>query len=129
MKFKYKSEIKNRLSEYLYTKRNINTRKLFKCLSPNHIEKNPSMGLKFGIVNCFTCGYKADIYNIIGLDYGLNTFKEQYEKACLIFGLDDDYVKVKYKASMKNIKNDYVNIKQICFVLYKNIGLSTNLKE
>lgn len=113
MKFRHKNVIKNKLSEYLQMTRNINTSKLFNCINASHTDKKPSMGFKNDMCYCFTCNARYDIYNIIGQDYGLNTFQKQYEKACLIFGLDDDFVKAKYKASMKDIKNNYVDIRRI----------------
>lgn len=113
MNFKYKIEIKNRLPEYLQMTRNINTNKLFKCISTNHVDEKPSMGCKYGIIHCFTCGFKSDIYNLIGQDYVLSTFKEQYEKACIIFNYSDEFVKAQYKKNMKEIKNNIADMRII----------------
>lgn len=106
MKFIYKSEIKSRLAEYLQMTRNINTKKLFKCLNDGHTDKKPSMGCKNDMVYCFTCNARYDIYNLIGQDYNLDTFKAQYEQACKIFNYDDEFILAKYKKDMQEIKDN-----------------------
>lgn len=105
MKFIYKQEIKNKLGEYLQMTRNINTKKKFMCIDNGCKAKNPSMGYKNDMVYCFVCHEYYDIYNIIGIDYNLDTFKAQYEQACIIFNYDDNFNKSEYKKNMQKIKN------------------------
>jgi hypothetical protein len=89
----------------------IDTRRLFRCLSLDHNDNKPSMSFKNDMVICFSCKARFDIYNLIGQDFGLESFKEQYEKACSIFGYQDEFNKNKYKKSIKKIKNEVINVK------------------
>ena len=57
-------ELKNFLGEYLVLK-GINTSSVFRCFSPTHEDKHPSMSFykKGNICNCFTCGEKYNIFS------------------------------------------------------------------
>ena len=57
------------IEQYLQEK-GINTRHNFKCLNPDHTEKNPSMGLKNNNCHCFSCNASYDIFDLIALDNG-----------------------------------------------------------
>jgi replicative DNA helicase len=83
-----KDFLKGKLEEYLKLK-GINPRKNFNCLSPNHNDRTPSMGYNREALNChcFSCGASYDIFDIVGLDYGLQDFKDQLSKAAEIFGV------------------------------------------
>ena len=74
-------ELKAFLGEYLRLK-GINTSSFFRCVSPNHEDKHPSMSFykKGNICNCFACGEKYNIFRLVGMEYGLKGFKEQKEK-------------------------------------------------
>lgn len=78
--------LKSRLPEYLEGK-GINISKKFSCLNPSHPDKNPSMSYykEAQKVKCFSCGESYDVFDLIGLDYGLTNFKEKEEKAKEIF--------------------------------------------
>lgn len=76
------------LEEYL-CRRGIDLGKKFSCLNPDHEDRNPSMSF-FGEarkVHCFSCGVSYDLFDLLGFDYGLNTFPEQYAKAEELFGM------------------------------------------
>jgi len=114
MNFKYKSEIKLRLEEYLNLQ-GININRPIQCLNNNlhrYGDKKPSMAFKNDMLYCFTCNTRFDIYMLIGRDYGLNTFKDQYEKACLLFGYQDEFTSAKYKENMQEIKSNIISIKE-----------------
>ena len=84
-----KDEIRGRLEEYLISKGlTVQKGMFFHCLNPNHADEHPSMSYNAGKnqVHCFSCDATYDIYDVIGIDYGLNTFAEQYNKAREIFG-------------------------------------------
>jgi len=40
------------------------------CLNPNHEDRNPSMRIdrELGIFNCFSCGYKGNIFKFYGVE-------------------------------------------------------------
>ena len=81
-----KDYLKSKLADYLRQK-GINLSKNFTCLNPSHPDHHPSMSFnpKTNQVHCFACNVTYDIFDVIGLDYHLNSFKEQYAKACEIF--------------------------------------------
>ena len=82
--------IRNELRIYLLHK-GLSDKKSFRCLNPFHEDKNPSMRYnpKKKNVHCFSCGATYDIFDIIGLDYNLDSFYAQYEVACKIFEFGD----------------------------------------
>ncbi|EIJ72015.1 toprim domain protein [Fusobacterium necrophorum subsp. funduliforme ATCC 51357] len=67
--------------EYLERK-GINTKTAFRCVSPKHEDKHPSMlySDKYKKCTCLACGEKYDIFKFVGMEYGLSTFKEQLYK-------------------------------------------------
>ena len=69
------------LADYLMQKHSINITEPFTCLNPNHEDKHPSMSYwdKHDICKCFSCGTSYDIFDLIGLDYGVESFKEKLE--------------------------------------------------
>jgi replicative DNA helicase len=86
-----KAEIKGRLAAYLEMK-GINPNRPFHCLNPAHDDRHPSMSFdKDGnYVYCFSCRKKYDVFDLIGIDYGLTDFKDQFETACDMFGITLD---------------------------------------
>ena len=83
--------VKGRIEEYLQQK-GINTRKSFCCLNPEHADSNPSMSLdrKHSRAKCFSCGASYDIFDLIGMDYGLTDSKDIFAKAYEIYGIQID---------------------------------------
>ena len=97
-----KDELKNNLENYLKEHHNItNPLKSFRCLNPEHDDSTPSMILNKHnktFCKCFGCGANYDIFDIIGLDYGLTDFSEQYKKACELYNIpysNSDFLKEK----------------------------------
>jgi replicative DNA helicase len=80
-------EIKGRLSEYLELK-GIDSTKNFQCLSGTHPDMKPSMSYNKGKeqVHCFSCGFNADVIDLIGKDYNLD-YKEAVKRACELFAV------------------------------------------
>lgn len=95
----YLEDLKEMLPSYLQTNHGLKgIKKPFKCLNPDHTDNNPSMSIVKGSagkkVHCFACNATYDIYDIIGQDYSLISFKEQAMKACELYGIE-------YKTSNK----------------------------
>ena len=86
-----KQLVKGYLQSYLQGK-GINTRKLFKCLSPSHSDGHPSMGYKNNRCKCFSCGVSYDIFDLIAIDYGLNDDKEVFNKAYELYNISIDRI-------------------------------------
>lgn len=122
------SEYKTYLWDYLEKYHNVTSpKRFFHCLNPNHIDNNPSMMFtdKYNICKCFSCGASYDIYDLIGLDYDLHSFKEQLEKAQELY-LGYIPVKKEVKKDIDNKVYDYTNYYNKCF---KNRYKTTYLEQ
>ena len=84
MKDERKLEIKSRMAEYLRSK-GIDPNKNFQCRA--HADNNPSMSFKNDRVKCFACGWSGDIFDLIGLEFGLKSHKEIFQKADTLLGI------------------------------------------
>lgn len=86
--------LKEYLPDYLQGK-GLNVRAPFKCLSPDHADEHPSMSYDKTRqkVKCFSCGVSYDIFDLIGIDYNLSDYNEQFKKACEIYHLKADAYK------------------------------------
>lgn len=75
--------LKTMLGRYLTEKHGIDIRKPFKCLNPSHDDQHPSMSYydKGNLVKCFSCGATYDLFDLIGIDYGLHEFKAKKAQA------------------------------------------------
>lgn len=62
------------LPEYLRERGIRRLRRHFRCLSPHHEDKHPSMSYyeKGQCVKCFSCGFTADIFDLYAQDHGLS---------------------------------------------------------
>lgn len=78
----------------------------FRCLSPDHEDKHPSMSFNRSVnkVHCFGCGVTYDIFDLIGLDYGLKDYNSQFQKACELFNVTVDNKAVKNSRSPEHGK-------------------------
>lgn len=90
---RFVEELRERLPEYLRMRYGVDveSRKRFHCLSPQHQDKNPSMGYdkRRGKVHCFSCQADYDLFDLIGIDYPeCTTFPQKVEKACWFFRMD-----------------------------------------
>ena len=85
------TDIRGRLGEF-FSSRGIDTRKNFRCVNPDHPDKNPSMTFdtKSQRVKCFACGANYDVFDLIGIEHGLSAFNDKLSRACEIFHLTID---------------------------------------
>lgn len=81
------SQLKEYLGDYLRQK-GIRIDRAFSCLAPDHPDVHPSMvyNRKRQNVHCFSCGVTYDLFDLIGMDYGVSSFPEQLQKARELFG-------------------------------------------
>lgn len=121
------SEYKTYLPDYLSKYHNItNLRRFFHCLNPNHIDNNPSMMFtdKYNICKCFSCGASYDIFDLIGMDFHLDSFRDKINKVQeLYLGYVPEHPK-----ELKPVNNkiyDYTNYYNKCI---KNISKSNYLQ-
>ena len=82
------NKIRSRLKEYLW-QNGIPTDKAFRCLNPSHNDEHPSMYYRSDMerVYCYSCKARYDIFDLIGVQYGLPYFRERYKKACALLGI------------------------------------------
>lgn len=82
---------KGRLADYL-RKKGIDLAKPFRCLNPEHDDQSPSMRYdsRRQIVHCFSCGASYDIFDVVGIDYGLTQSKEKFNKTYEVLGIQVD---------------------------------------
>lgn len=131
------------LGDYLTSKHGKNINKPFTCLNPEHEDRHPSMSYssKYNICKCFACGASYDIFDLIGLDYGVTSFSEKLEIADKLYPNISNIVFKKfdviedesnlidftnyYKKCINKISNtDYLNNRKIDIDLLKkyNVG-------
>lgn len=107
---KTKEYLKAQLPEYLRNK-GININAPFHCLNPDHQDIHPSMSYnpKNQTVHCFSCNATYDIFSIIGLDFGLKDFKDQFNKACELFlsTADNEFVEANDDFSIQEKPNNF----------------------
>lgn len=74
-------KFKAMLPDYLAQKHGINIKEPFTCLNPDHEDRHPSMSYwsKNDICKCFSCGTCYDIFDLVGIDYGVESFREKLE--------------------------------------------------
>lgn len=131
------------LGDYLTSKHGKNINKPFTCLNPEHEDRHPSMSYssKYNICKCFACGASYDIFDLMGLDYGVTSFSEKLEIADKLYPNISNIVFKKfdviedesnlidftnyYKKCINKISNtDYLNNRKIDIDLLKkyNVG-------
>ena len=78
------------LADYLHL-RGINPNKRFRCLNPEHTDRNPSMGYdtRRHKVHCFACGADYDLFDLLIIDEGLASPGDALERAKQLFGHAD----------------------------------------
>ncbi len=110
------TKYKTYLFDYLVNYHNINNpKKFFHCLNPKHVDNNPSMMFtdKYQICKCFSCGVSYDIFDLIGIDFNINNFKDKIKK---VEELYNEYVPI--YTEHKDIKTlperDYTNYYKVC---------------
>lgn len=80
-------DLRPHLLDYLHS-RGINPRRRFRCLNPDHPDRNPSMGYdsRRCKVHCFACGADYDLFDLLQLDEHLSTPGEALERARTLYG-------------------------------------------
>lgn len=101
-----KEYLKEQLVDFL-EERNINIRKNFICLNPEHLESTPSMSYdaRRNKVHCFGCGADYDIFNLIGIEYGLDDFQSQFNKACELYDVEVEQIPTIKPKSVRTPQN------------------------
>lgn len=114
------------LSDYLEKNHNMKPKQFFQCINPQHTDNNPSMMFtdKYNICHCFSCGVSYDIFDVVGIDYHLDNFRDQLLK---IQELYLGYVPIiKSTSNVDNKLYDYTNYFKKCV---KNISKTNYLQS
>jgi len=114
------------LRDYLERNHNMKPKQFFQCINPQHTDNNPSMMFtdKYNICHCFSCGVSYDIFDVIGIDYNLDNFRDQLMKIQEIYL---GYIPIiKKSANVDNTLYDYTNYFKKCI---KNISKTDYLQS
>ena len=121
------SEYKKYLPDYLEKYHGItNLNKPFRCLNPDHPDNHPSMWFtsKYYICKCFSCRARYDIFDLVGMDFGITNFRDKIKKVEELYkGYVPEYKEYKLE---EQEKVDYTNYYNKC---KKDIDESTYLEE
>lgn len=76
------NDYKHYAEDFLQRYFGVNTARNFKCLNPLHNDDNPSMGYEKGKcrAHCFGCDAYYDLYDLVGLYFGIENKGEQLKK-------------------------------------------------
>ena len=87
---KAKDYIKENCTEDYLLRKGIPVNRNITCLTGTHKDKNPSMGYDARAKNlhCFTCEARLDVFDLIGMDYGITDFNGQLRKACELYDVE-----------------------------------------
>lgn len=83
-----KDSLKAFLPQYL-AGHGIEPGRAFHCLNPGHNDRHPSMRYDRNreAVHCFSCGSDYDLFDLVGIEYGLSSFPEKVEKTGELFNI------------------------------------------
>lgn len=84
------SSLRPYLSDYLYSK-GINPHRRFRCLNPDHPDRDPSMAYdaRRHKVHCFACGADYDLFDLLAIDLHLSSPLEALSEASRLYGHGD----------------------------------------
>lgn len=89
------AEVKSNLPDYL-TRKGLPLNKPFKCLNPDHADRNPSMSYDRNTnrVHCFACNATYSLIDLVGIDYNISDDGEMIRKAYELYNIQtDDYTR------------------------------------
>lgn len=106
----YKHYAEDFLARYL----GVPTTRNFKCLNPMHNDDNPSMGYDKNShrAHCFGCDASYDIFDLVGLYFGITDKGEQFKKVQSLYGGGSEKLPSPKKAKTKKPVVNTENIKQ-----------------
>ena len=124
------------LADYLINKKGITKlNEHFNCLNPQHNDNHPSMMFtsKYNICKCFSCGVVYDLFDLIGLDYGVDSFKDKLEIAHQLYPNVDIDIPKEFNVYENNSNNKLIdfsnyfkkcerNIQKTDYLLKRNIN-------
>lgn len=120
-------ELKSHLQDYL-EKNGIRTDRFFRCINPEHIDRNPSMKyFDDNKVHCFGCNATYDLIGAISVIENLSR-KEAFKRAIDYYGINKIEIKPKYNKNL-NIKMDTKDYSKAFYIWHKNMKSNENAKQ
>ena len=117
-------ELKNNLQDYL-ERNGIQTDRFFRCINPNHLDRNPSMKyFEDNKVHCFGCGITYDLFGAIAAIENLDS-KEAFKRAIEYYGKGQSIVK-KHKEKKITQEEETVKDYSRAFEFWHNNLLCNN---
>ncbi len=90
------------------------TTRNFKCLNPMHNDDNPSMGYDKSNhrAHCFGCDASYDIFDLVGIYFGIDDKSEQFKKVQSLYGGGSTSLPSNQKKKVQKVERKIENIKQ-----------------
>lgn len=118
-------ELKSNLQDYL-ERNGIQTDRFFRCINPNHLDRNPSMKyFEDNKVHCFGCGITYDLFGAIAAIENLDS-KEAFKKAIDYYGKGYDVVKKHSEKKLEDVDEKVVKDYSKAFDFWHNNLMSNN---
>lgn len=97
------SSLRPHLSDYLRAK-GIDPRRRFRCLNPDHPDRDPSMAYdaRRHKVHCFACGADYDLFDLLAIDHAYSSPLEALAEASRLYGRGDVTVSSSVRPTRKN---------------------------
>lgn len=124
------STFKSYLGEYLTRFHNVDLRKPFTCLNPEHPDNHPSMSYssKYNICKCFACNVRYDIFDLIKIDYGYTNFRDQFNKLAELFDKNEKIINTNIIVKTDIEEKDYSKYFDYCFRKISNTSYLTTTR-
>lgn len=107
-------EYKQYAEDFLERYMSVPTTRNFKCINPMHNDDNPSMGYDKNScrAHCFGCDASYDIFDLVGLHFGIDDKGEQFKKVQNLYGGGSTSLPSTKKKKVQKTERNIENIKQ-----------------
>ena len=116
-------DYKHYADDFLERYMGVPTTRNFKCVNPMHRDDNPSMGYDKNScrAHCFGCDASYDIYDLVGLYFGIDDKSEQFKKVQSLYGVGGNSLPTSKKKKVQSKEKNIGNIKQYIIDCKANI--------
>lgn len=116
-------EYKHFAEDFLERYVGVPTTRNFKCLNPMHHDDNPSMGYdkNSNRAHCFGCDASYDIFDLVGIYFGIDDKGEQFKKVQSLYGGGSTSLPQPKKKKVQNKEKNIEDIKQYIIDCKANI--------
>ena len=109
------NDYKHYAEDFLQRYFGVNTARNFKCLNPLHNDDNPSMGYEKGKcrAHCFGCDAYYDLYDLVGLYFGIENKGEQLKKVQELYDIGALYSRKIPTPKVKKVETKELTAEQL----------------